>query len=257
MSLFKKLGFFGSFAAAETEKGVDALMRVLVNFDPATATAVEIEQISKVLSDFCVKTEEARQAMQKEAADVVRVKADYAKKMQLAEIWQTELDDPATTPERKTQIEAGLAKLIDELEEFVPRIAQEEEEAQIAKETFETLDEVVKITNEKLRTKVKQKDSAIAGLKLAQAKENLANQKVDAAKVLSGIKTASNSFSASDVIKEQTNGIMNRTAGKLREAELLKGYKEGDDFVAKELAKIDGTDKSQTSLKDRLAALKK
>ena len=250
------LGFFQKFAGVEANKGADALMTLLVKWDPTGASEAEKRMIAGKLSEFCVKCEEARKSMQKEEADVTTVKKQAADKVVLAKMWQVEINDPATDEARKKLLNEKLPALMDELKGYAPKIDKEVREAELAKKLFETYDAVVVTTNQKLQQKIAQSEELTSNLEIAKAERSMAQDQVDAARVLNGLQTAHDSFDvASSVITKQTDKTKAETAGLLREADLLTATKKDDSFVAAELAKVQGTGNSGKSVTDQLADL--
>jgi hypothetical protein len=250
------MSFFTKFFAVEADKGADALMNMLIGWDPTSATEAEKRMIAAKLSEFCVKCEEAKKKMHKEEADVVAVKAQAADKLALAKSWQTQIADPATDEGRKKQLEDKLPGLMAELAQFGPKIDKEIREAEVAKRLFNTYDQVVITTNEKLQQKIAQTDQNLSELEIARAEKALAKEEVDAARVLAGIQRASDSFNvASAAIAQKTATLQSETAGMQREAALLTAKNKDDEFVATELAKMKGTGNTTTSITDQLASL--
>lgn len=251
------MGFFSKFFAVQADKGADALVTLLANWDPTGATEAEKRMIAEKLAEFCVKCEEAKRKMQKEEADVVAVKQQYANKLQLAKNWDAEIRNPATDPARREDLQNNrLPKLMQELQEFGPKIDKEVKEAELAKKVFETYDQVVIATNRKLQQKIAQGEQLTSELEIARAEKALVEEQVDAARVLNGLKTATDSFDvASGAIKRQTDKLRDQTAGMQREAELLTVSSKDDDFVAAELARMNGVVSSEKSITEQLAEL--
>lgn len=250
------MGFFTKFLGVQADKGADALIAILVNWDPTGATEAEKRMIADKLSEFCVKCEEAKVKMQKEEADVVAIKRQYADKLQLAKNWNAEIENPATDGARRTELQGRLLKLMQELQEFGPKIDKEVKEAELAKKVFETYDQVVVETNKKLQQKIAQADQLTSELAIAQAEKSLVQDQVDAARVLNGLRTVTDSFDvATSAITKRTDKLRAETAGMQRETELLLASKKDDDFVAAELAKVNGTGNTAKSITDQLAEL--
>lgn len=248
--------FLAKFAGVQADKTADALMTTLIKWDPKGATEAEIRAVREALSEFSIKCEEARTKMNKEVAEAEEIKQVVADKIELAKKWKAEIDNPATDASRKAKLEGELPKLMDELAKLGPKVDKEVKEAEMATKLFETYDQVVITTNEKLATKIAQAEELTSSLEIAKVEEQLANEQVKAAEVLAGINKARDSFDvASSVIAKETQAIKDRTAAKEREADLLAGHKKDDSFVQAELAEMTGKGKTNLSFEDQLAAL--
>jgi len=252
------MSFLRRFFGVQAEKGSDALIEILVRWDPAGATEAERREIGAKLSAFCLKCEEAKKKMRKEEADVTAIRKQAGDKLALAKKWQAEIENPATEAARKATLQQKLPALMQELKELGPRIDQEVKEAELAKKVFETYDKVVVATNQKLQQKAAQSKQLTAELELAKTEQALVNDQVDAARVLNGLQTATDSFTvASNAISKETEKAKAKTAAMLREADLLTANSKEDDFVAAELAAVNGTGETTTSITDQFAALEK
>ena len=252
------LSFVKQLIGVNAEQGADALMGILVKWNPKNASLAERRMIAETLSQFCVKCEEARVKMQKEVNDVVIVRGEAAKKIALAKKWQVEIADPATDSARKAQLESKMPELQAELTAFGPRIDKEVREAELATKLFNTYDQVVKVTNEKLAQKNQQADQAATELEILALEEKAAEEQVNAAKVLAGLKTATDSLdAATSAMQREAEKKRAKIAGMTREAELLTASTPGktDDFIAAELADMSGSGNATVSLEDQIAAL--
>ena len=251
------MGFFTKFFGVEVDKGSDALMTMLIKWDPAGATEAEKRMIAEKLSEFCVKCEDARKKMVKELADVATVKAAAADKVALYEMWDTEVKNPATSEDRRKRLEKELPGLAVELSGFGPRIDKEVREAELAEKLFKTYDQVVIKTNEKLQQKLAQADQQTAELEIAKAEKALLEEQVTAARVLAGLAKATDSFDvAANVVSKETEKLRTQSAGLQREADLLTASSTEDVFRAAELAKMKGAGNAAAPITDQLAALK-
>lgn len=255
--MLKKLNFVKHLIGVGAEETSESLMQVLVRWNPKRATEAERRMIAETLSKFCLKSEEARNKWKSEAADVVRVRQQAQQKIALMEKWQAEIQNLETSADRRSQLETRLPQLKSDLRQLSDQLDREIREEQIAKKILDTYDKVVATTEAKLAAKDDAAIAAASELELLKAQEHLANEEINAAKVIAGLTSATDSMDvATSAMNKEIEETKARIAAKEREAGILTGVgKQEDDFVAAELTAMSGS-QPEVSEDDFLSSLK-
>ena len=229
--------FVKNLLGVKADKVADDVMGMLVRWNPKDATEAEKRMISEKLSEFCLKCEEARTKLAKEEQDVVDVKDEARRKMVLLEKWEEELTNPVTTQERISTLEQRMPELKRDLAAMAQRIDREIREAEMARKTFETYDQIVKQTQDKLRQKNERAGDAAAELELLNAEEAMVKEQVSAAKVLAGLSTATDTMdAATSAMQQEAQKKRDKIAAMRREAGAIS--ETVDTFVEDELEKM-------------------
>ena len=249
------MGFLTSFGKVEVNEAADQLVAFLVSCNPVGATKAQKEQIHNRLSELTVFRAEAKQKWTEKQTALDADKKRYNDKVELAQAWKTEADLPATTADRKAELQGKMSQKVQELQALSQKIDTETKAANLAKQTFDRYDHAVVTTNQKLQATIAQADELTSNLELAKLEREGAQESVNAARVLSGLDTANDSFDvATNAIKKQTDKLRAQAAGMEQEASLLTAEKKSDVSDEEELARIRGA-KSTQSVDDQLAEL--
>lgn len=252
----EKTSFLGKFFGVKVEKVGDDIITMLASWDPAGADEANIRIIEDSLSKFCIICEEKKQQMLKEEKDALDIKAAAGKKIALVTRWQEILANPESSPTQKAQIEAKIPDLIAQIEAIGPEIDKEVEEHKVAKELFETYNQIVIATQKKLKDALAQKGASSSKLELAKAKEQVVDEHLKAAKILAGLKNVGG-VNTTDIIDKKTQEIQTKTEAKKREIEILSGITKSDDaFIEEELAKMENGSGSPKTIEEQLATIK-
>ena len=253
------MGFFGfvkGFGKKQTEKVGQSIVQTLVAWDPESASRAELEEMEKKLDALVKEVAEARQMYKKEQEEADAIERLYNQRLQAAEILQQKLVDDPANPE----VNEALNVLVGELEEMQPEIEREMAEAVEAKEFMVELEEVAKLSAEKLLTAKKTLQKAVQDMKRAKIKEERAKDKADRAARMAGLRSETDQLgTALSAMKKNADASTARAEAAGMKAKLLApgSAETNNDLIASAMKQASGSGVTSSSIADRLAALKK
>lgn len=254
-----KMGIFGKFAKRKAEKINQDFKVALLKADFDTMTEAQLDELEETLNDATKELADAKRSFDKEVAEADQIEAAYQKKLKAAELLEAKVA-AEENPDTKASIEASLTSLLAGLEEMVPEVEREAQEADDAKRDVEELTELVNTAASNLKNARKRLTGMKRELDRAERDEAKAKKRADNAAVIAGIKKQTDSMGGvfdtlqGEIDKKKTSAESARI-----KAESLRTVKtEEDPHIAAALAEASGEqDTSKVSLSDRLAALKK
>jgi len=251
------LNFVKHFFVKKAQDAQSGFVKLLVEFDPETASEAEISELDEALTKLTRQMVNAKQAWEKEDREAVEIQKNYDLRLAAAERLQAKAD--AASPEEKAQVEASLGALLAELEKMVPEIDRELREAQEAKVYYDELAQAVKSASERLKTARERLSEAKRRMDVAKVRMERAKEQEDRAKVLAGIKQqAGNLGTAFDAMTQKAQEMEANAEVHAQKTQLLTPPKSEDPYITQALKEAAGEQApAQTSLADRLAALKK
>jgi len=247
--------FFKNYGKTKFKDGINALNDAIVSFDPEGATEAAISEMEENFDSINVQFSKAKDVWDTEQREADEIIAVRDQRMAAAEHISGQLE---SDPEN-AKLNAALVSLLDSLEGMEDDIALEVEEAEDAKEVMEDLQLTVTMYADKLknaRTEMRKATNAMAN---AKRKEIRAEEKASRAAQSAGLRnTAGGISSALESMNNQAAEANQKADAATRKAELLGSSEvEENDAVAAAMAAVSGEAPAPTSVKDRLAALRK
>jgi len=236
-------GFFTTFGKKQAEGVGQSIMQKLVEWDPATASEAEIEEMIGKLDELTKKAGEAKAMFDKEQKEADVIKANYDKAFNYA----AKLESSGETDK--------LNALLDELEKMKPELDRETQEAAEAKQYYDELTELAKTMATKVKTARETLKNAQRDMERAKISEQTAKEKAQQAEYLSGIRKDTGDLgTALDAMKKSAEKSKAAAEASNLKANLLKP--DGKNDILAEALKADETPKSSNP-SDRLAALRR
>lgn len=251
------LNFVKHFFVKKAQDAQAGFVKMLVEFDPSTASEAEINELDEALTKLTKQMVEAKQAWEREDREAREIQKNYDLRLAAAERLQAKAD--AAGPEEKAQVEASLAALLGELEKMIPEIDRELREAQEAKVYYDELAQAVKGASERLKTARERLAEAKRRMDVAKVRMERAKEQEERAKVVAGIKLQANNLgTAFDAMSKKAQELETQAEVHAQKSQLLAPPKAEDPYIAQALKEAAGVEaQPQQSLADRLAALKK
>jgi chromosome segregation ATPase len=253
------ISFLKHFLEKKAEDVQSGFTKLLVEFDPQSASEAEIGELDEALTKLTQQMVGAKNAWDKEQREAEEIQRNYNLRLSAAERLQDKAA-AAASPEEKAQIEASLAKLLDELEKMAPEAQREAQEAKEAQGYYEELNQAVKTASDRLKTARARLSDAQRRMDVAKVRMERAKEQEERAMVLSGIKQqASTIGTAFEAMSKRTDELETKAEVHKQKAQLLTPPQGGDDpLITAALKEAAGeTAKPQQSLAERLASLKK
>jgi chromosome segregation ATPase len=179
-------GFLKQYVSKKTEDVQAGFLRLIVEFDPESASEAEIGELDEVLTKLTRQMVEAKSAWDKEQHEAAEIRKAYGLRVGAAERLQAQME--TADAEQKARIEASLGKLVAELEKMVPEVEREEAEAAEAKTYYDELNGAVKTAAERLKTARARLTEAKRRMDTAKIRAERAEQQEERTKALAGIK---------------------------------------------------------------------
>lgn len=253
------MGFFSFtsiFAKKKTEKTGNSIIQLLAGWDPESASQADLEQMEKRLDKLVQQVAEARVIYRKEQEEADAINALYSQRLKAAEILQAKMTENGDDP----KISEALTEMVSELENMLPEIKREEEEASEAKAFMEELETVAKLSAEKLTNAKKELDKAIKDMKRAEIREERSKDRETQAARLAGLREETDQLgSALSAMKKIAEEANSRADASNMKAKLIapSQSEKTNELIAIAMKEAKDGDKNALSISDRLAALKK
>lgn len=253
------MGFFSFtsiFAKKKTEKVGQSIVQILAGWDPESASQAELEQMEDRLDQLVQQVAEARLIYRKEQEEADAINKLYHQRLKAAEILQTKQAENSDDP----KITEALNEMVSELEEMMPEIKREEEEAKEAKIFMEELEEVAKMSAEKLTNAKKALSKAIKDMKRAEVREERSKEREEQAAKVAGLRTEADQLgSALSAMKKIAEDANSKAEASNMKAKLIAPSKseKTNELIASAMKEADSGNNQSKSISDRLAALKK
>jgi len=192
------MNFFSNFIKSKASDVKDNLTEMLARWDPETATQAEVDTMYDEFVNLSKKLEKARQTMEREQAEAETIKKAYNKKMDILDVLQTRKSslDENSDPSVEREIDDAIAELTSTLEDLMPDVEREIEEAKEAKEYFDELSSAVKDLGDKIKTARSSIEKAKKRMERAELNVKKAKEREERAKELAGLKNATKSTGA-------------------------------------------------------------
>ncbi len=253
------MGFFSFtsiFAKKKTEKTGHSIVQLLAGWDPESASQADLELMENRLDKLVQQVAEARVIYRKEQHEVDAINELYSQRLKAAEILQAKQDK---TP-GDAKLTDALTKMVSELEEMLPEIEREEEEAKEAKIFMEELEDVAKVSAEKLKNAKSELKKAMQDMKRAEVREERSKDREAQAVKLAGLRDETDQLgSALSAMKKTAEESNARADAANMKAKLVSPsqLEKSNELIASAMKEAkDGDTKSKT-IAERMKALKK
>jgi len=256
-------GFLTTFGKKQIGNVGESITRSIVAWDPETATEAEIESMIQELDKITREAGKAHTQFDKEQKEADAAKKNYDRHLAAAQMLESQLQEAQTSGDssKASQLETSVGKLVDDLEKLKPEMDREVQEAAEAKEFYNELMEVAKITAEKVKKAREMLDRAKRDMQRAKMEEVRANAKASRAEKLAGLrKDASDLGVALSSMNQAAEEARAKAAASDMKAKLLSPEHDKEDANIEAALKAVAGDtplKLQPSVSDRLAALKR
>lgn len=249
------LSFLKQYLVKKTDDVQSGFLRLIVEFDPETASEAEIGELDEILTKLTRQMVAAKASWDKEQREAEAIKKAYALRVGAAERLQVQME--AAPADQKAQYEASLGRLVAELEKMVPEVEREEAEAREAKTYYDELNQAVKTASERLKSARSRLTEARRRMDMAQIRAERAKEQEERAKVLSGIKQQADKLgTAFDAMTARAEELEMKAQVHQEKVKLLTQPKEEEDPLIAQALKDAAGVAPEKSLSERLATLK-
>jgi chromosome segregation ATPase len=239
------------------EQAQESLTVAVVNFDPETATEVQIDQMDKAVTVAAKEVHALREDARRERKEAEEIVELWNQRFAAAEKLQEMLAD--ATGKKATSIEASLDKLATQLSDMEADVEREKEEAEDAEAVLADAEAALKDLADGLKTARKTLKDAQRSVKKAELDADRARKKEERAKVAAGIKQKATGLNtALDAMNKKAEQSKATAAAANMKADLLKPTSiEDDPNIAAAMAAASGDSTEKLSASDRLAKFSK
>lgn len=240
--------FFKKYGIQKAKDLSNLLGEAIVKFDPEGATEAAIAEIEAKFDKLNLAFSNAKKAWEKEHKEAEAIISLYNQRLAAAEHLQT-------LPEKAD----ALNQLIAMLEDMLPDVEREKQEAQDAKQYMGELEELVKQYAEKLKTARHTVEQAKKAMQRAEFLKERAEEKAESAKMASGLSGSSSSLSSAiGYMEKLAESSLAEADAASRKASLLQATQvEDNPDIKAAMDAVSGKGQASTSIQDRLSALKK
>jgi len=253
------LDFLKSFVGVKSKQLGQDFVKALVEFDPESATQAQLDQMERDLDQAGTVLQKLRADYEREVREAQEAEKHYNQLLAAAELLQRKLD--AAMEGEKPGIEASLAKLVTQLEEYAPEVEHEKQDVVEVKALLDEATGAYKAKAQAL-TQAKQKlDRAKHDMQRAAIEEERAQEKAQRAAEVAGLRqgSATKLNVAVDAMQRQADEARAKAeAARLKAStltQLSQGPVAGDPNITEALRAVENGGRSG-SLTDRLAALR-
>jgi septal ring factor EnvC (AmiA/AmiB activator) len=256
-------GFFTTFGKKQIGNIGESITRSIVAWDPETATEAEIEAMIQELDKITKEAGKAKAQFEKEQKEADAAQKNYDRHLAAAQMLESQMLEAQTGGDsgKALQLETSVGNLVNDLEKLKPELDREVREAVEAKEFYDELMDVARITAEKVKKAREMLERAKRDMERAKMEEVRANAKAARAEKLAGIrKDASDLGIALSSMNQAAEEARAKAAASDMKAMLLSPEHDKEDPNVEAALKAVAGDtplKLQPSVSDRLAALKR
>ncbi|MDX2102473.1 MAG: hypothetical protein EAZ99_08360 [Alphaproteobacteria bacterium] len=243
----------GVKADSIAQAGVEALVR----WDPKAATEAELRTMEEHLDRVGKEVAQARIAFEREQKEADAIVALQNQRMAAAEHLNAQLA-VATDPHKRQELEASLGRLIAMLEEMIPEVEREKQDAVDARSFLEMLESAYADAGTKLRAARGELERAQRDMQRASQQREMAERQSEAARRAAGLAQATNGLgTALKSMRESAEADRVAAEAAAAKARLLGASKPEleDANIKAALDAAAGRPAIGSSLTDRLAAL--
>ncbi|NJO21647.1 MAG: hypothetical protein HC868_00255 [Sphingomonadales bacterium] len=236
---------------------LDEFATAVVAFDPQAASKAQVAMMEVELNKLGRRLADAEAELRREHQETLELEQSYRQYLDAAHVLQGKLDS-IEDPDRQSETEASLAKIVDRLERLKPEIEREKREDQEVEDwraelrsSFEELGRKVRGAHDDLKSARRQMD--MASLQRQRAAEQERRTK-EAAGITSSIGSLS---VALDAMNQETMRVRAETETlKLKAGMLQADRLDVDPIIAAALSEARGKHSiGKGTVSERLAAL--
>lgn len=235
------------------------VVSAIVSIDPEGASQAQLEQMEKDLDKAGMLLQKIRADYDREVREAEAAAKRYDQMMGAAELLQTKIADPSTND--KSGLEASLAKLLGQLEEFAPQVDQERQDVVDVQALLDDAQAAYKAKATALTGAKQHLDRAKHDMQRAAIQQERAEEKARTAAELAGLRSDSGNklTVAVDAMRRRADASRAKAASATMKAETLSiaSAKTEDDPNIAEAMKLAAGTPTTGNLTDRLAALKR
>jgi chromosome segregation ATPase len=251
--------FIKSFVGVKGEQLGQEIVKAIVEIDPESATQAQLEEMEKDLDKAGAVIQKLRADYDREVREAETASKRYNEMLAAAELLQRKLDNPALT--EKSGIEASLAKLVNQLEQFAPEVEQEQKDVVEVKALLDEAQSAYRAKAESLAAAKGNLDRAKRDMQRAVMEQERADEKAKRAAEVAGLRQGSGSKLniAVDAMQRRADEARAKTEAAKLKAETLttiSAPNADDPHIAEAMRQVQGTGQTG-SLADRLAKLKR
>lgn len=254
--------FLKSFVGVKSKQLGQDLVQAIVEIDPESATQAQLEQMEKDLDNAGVILQKIRADYEREVREAEAAEKRYNQMLAAAEHLQDKAASPSTPEGDKAGLEASLGKLLEQLEQFAPEVAQERQDVVDVKALLDETQAAYKAKAEMLATAKQKLDRARHDMQRAVMQQDRAEEQARRQAEVSGLRaTGTNKLNvAVDAMQRRADEARAKAESARMKTQVLSnvasGVPDGDANIAEALKAVQGG-ASKGSAADRLAALKK
>lgn len=253
------VSFFKSFAKTKGKNILNGVAEMLVKADLSTATAAQLDMYDSKLAELSVSVASANADFQREQKEADDARADYNRKVEAAKRLRDQIAAEADQ-DRKASLEKSLAAFLSDIEAMEPNVKREMDEAQQAKEIYETYRDALESIRTKLADARQNLKTAAARIEKARLDEERSKELLAAKQAASGVTTSAGGLDTvmSTMSKLADDAERSAEANRIHAAALTPDVKPVDANIQAALDAVDGKTAQPADLAsrvDRLSAL--
>ena len=257
-------GFFATLGKKQLSNIGDGITQSIVAWDPETATEAEIEEMIGELDKITREAGKAETEYRREQKEADAAQANYDRHFSAAQMLESQMLEAQAGGDsgKASQFESSIGRLLDDLEKLKPELDREVREAVEAKEFYDELMEIARITAEKVKSAREMLERAKRDMQRAQIEEKRASAKAQKAEKLAGLRkeTSDLGIALSSMNKAAEEARAKAAASDMKAKLLSPERDQGDANIEAALKAVSSGSTLQLeggSVSSRLAALKR
>ncbi|CAK0751869.1 PspA/IM30 family protein [Azospirillaceae bacterium] len=252
--------FIKSFVGVKGQQLGQDIVNAIVEIDPESATQAQLDEMEKDLDKAGAVIQKLRADYEREVREADAATRRYNEMLAAAELLQAKIDAPATAD--RAGLEASLAKLIGQLEQFAPEVEQEKKDVDEVKALLDDAQSAYRAKAEALTAAKGNLERAKRDMQRAVMEQERADEKAKRAAEVAGLRQGPSSKLnvAVDAMQRRADEARAKTDAAKLKAETLTTLSapNGDDpHIAEAMRQVKGGAAQTGSLSDRLAKLKR
>ena len=251
------LSFMRNLLTVKAEKTMNDAIRLMVQFDPASATEAELKTLEQNLDRLGLQVQEAKAAFDKERREAETIVALRDQRIRALEILEAQMNSAADDASR-TALHQSLEKQAAMIEGMEADVQREIAEAHDAHDFLEQISTGYTEAMSKLKTARARLQAAVTKMKQSEIERTRAEEKAKAASAAAGLSQVSGGLDIALSAMERTaeQNKLAAAAAVTKATLLLPTSAEQDDpHIAAAMAAAQGQ-KPTLSLESRLASIK-
>lgn len=249
--------FFGSYGKVKAKSVVSDITSGIISLDLSGAQEAQLDMYDTRLAEISRKTVDAQSSFQREQNEADQARQNYNNHLKAIDDIKNQIS-LAQDDTTKAELQASLATLVSEAERLKGVAQKEIQEAEEAKQVFDSYNEARNTLGQKLRDARQALQSSAARIAKAKMDEERSKDLLSAEQTKAGLNKNDGGI---DVVLSKMEAIANnsesRAAANRAHAQALKPVEVPKDAnIEKALARASGQSVSSGSLEDRIGDLK-